>query len=188
MKKSKKITLFVASLGCLAVSVGSALALSYQAGTATHTFNVDEAIYLKWGNGESSLTIEGVSDLVSGVKQYRFFGVQPAKSSGVEGTVTVSYKIESVTEDEKDYTLDGLTVNVYETTTLQETFDKDNAVLKSTITYDPSEKKGLGETTFEVGPTKQNQAFYALEFVYDGSPASGDEWGGKMTLSQDFAA
>lgn len=187
MKKSK-IGLLLASFGCLALTVGSAVALTYKGASKSYTGYLDEAIYLYWGSGNDSVTIANVEDLVSGTNQYRFFACEPGASSGVSGTVTLTYKVEGQTKDEETYSLDGLTVNIYETTALLESFDSEKATLKSSIEFD-TEDATKNSTTTSFAVTEGNgHAYYALEFIYDGTKTSADKWGGLMTISQDFAA
>ena len=187
--KRTKITFLVASLLCLGMGVGGALALTYTGASRSVNGAVDEAIYLYWGTGQSSVDIQDVTDLVKSVNQYRYFACEPSASASVAGTVTLTYEIKGTTDGEnKTYTLDGLQVKIYETPSLQSDENRDLTGLVPTVLNYDVEADRTKTTSFLVGGENAGAAYYCLEFVYDGSEATGDAWGGLMTISQAFAA
>lgn len=183
MKKSK-ITLLVVSLLGLAVGVGGAFATTEFVKAQQHVDTTfDQSVYLYWGAGEQSVTIENVTDLKSGTNQYRYVTCNPAASASYTGTVRLTYTIAGQEKDEKTYSLEGLTVNVYKNVVKPAEGDADVSELtpELTLVYGT---KNTGNTEFNVtlGTGSEN---YCLEFIYDGSPAAtGNEWGGLMTISQ----
>lgn len=189
MRKSK-ITLLVASLLCLGVGVGGAFAATLSGDHKQLGSQFDQAIYLYWGAGEQSATIEDVTDLNSGESnaQYRYISCNPAGSSSVNGHVTLTFTIAGQTKEAKTYTMEGLTVYIYKN--VEKPVSGDPTLLPedlvATLEYDVEANRS--KTTEFAVTNGVGSEDYCMKFVYDGSPKTGDEWGGLMTISQAFGA
>ena len=186
----KKITLLVASLLCLGVGVGGVLAATMSGDHKQRNSQFDQAVYLYWGTGESTVDIDDVEELGVGESnaQYRYLSCNPAGSSSVTGTVTLTFTISGETKDAKTYTLDGLKVYVYAGVTAPESGapDLSEKELKATLDYDvEADRTKTVQLSVTNGAGSED---YCMKFVYDGSQKTGDEWGGLMTISQAFGA
>lgn len=190
MKKKLKALIALMSV-CAVGAVGSAFALTRNQATSSGTAGqFDKAIYLYWGNAQSSVELNPVNDLNANVPVYRYLTVAPQSTKSVAGTVTVTFTLAAATGD---YHINGLTVNVYGTTV--EAIDAEN---KATYVVEANkvasvQAGSLTDTdTFTIsassGATQTTSKYYAIEVVYDGTFVTGKTLGTTLNISQSFAA
>lgn len=193
MKKKTKALIAMMSL-CAVGTVGSAFALTRNGATATGTPGAfDKAIYLYWGETNTSVELADCENLTANVPVYRYVTVSPQSTKSVAGTLTVSFELEKATDTaEKKYHIDGLTVNVYRTNV--EAITDENV---ATYAVDANKKVSLtsealtNQDTFAIETsTEKHQTtfYYAIEVVYDGTYVANSVLGGEVNISQSFSA
>ena len=189
--KSKKPLIGLMVLCAAGAVTAGALALNKVPANKTVNDGLDQAIYLYWGEGSSSATISAVENLAKGVKQYRALSVTPRATKSVAGTVTVTFTVEF----EKLYSAEGLTISVYEATSVANAeagVFSGSAVTSvdcSEITYSSTEKVSQDfTTTIDVEAGEDTGKIYSIEFDYNGDDqASGFTFGGTLAANQSFA-
>ena len=107
---------------CLLGGVGSTLALTRTGAEATGTPGAfDKAVYLGWGDNETSVTINNVENLQPSVAQYRGLTVGAETTKSVAGTVRLTFTLAA---SEGEHHINGLSVSVYK---IDAAFDAENA-------------------------------------------------------------
>ena len=178
-KKKALIGLMALSL---AGTVGSVLALTSVGANKTVNAGLDSAIYLYWGEGSTSATIENVTDLAPGVAQYRELTVAPRASASVAGTLTVNFAITCG----EDNSVNGLSFKVFETT---EFSAEAKAVAIAAAPKAQLSAAANVDMEITISAGVETTKLYYLSFEYDGTmQAEGKTFGGQMTISQSFAA
>ncbi|MCQ2815067.1 MAG: hypothetical protein MJ227_02095 [Bacilli bacterium] len=191
MKKFKKILLVFGMALCLGGGVGAAVAaVTSTPATGSGTGNFDQAINLRWEQGQASTTLVAMPDLKVNEPKYRYLTVSPEATSAVAGTVKLTFTLAvGEVETEKTATIKGLTVAVYETTELA----TDETVKNLIKDVDPKFTLGGEKLTDTISITVEAgkatpQSFYAMEVTYDGTGEQGKVLAGKLTISQSFVA
>ena len=96
---------------CLLGGVGSTLALTRTGANVTGNPGAfDKAVYLGWGDNDTSVTINNVENLQANVAQYRGLTVGPETSKSVEGKVRLTFTLAA---SAGDHHINGLSVSVY---------------------------------------------------------------------------
>ena len=183
-------------VGLMALSaagtVGGALALTRNSATGSGTAgNFDKAIYLYWGNQETTASLDDVNDLSAGVAQYRYLSVMPKSSKSVSGTVTLTFTLASGGANTH---MEGLTVNVYKTDALANDSTVAAAIDGKSASPVLTKSNLSGTISFSVATSESihvTDAYYAIEVVWSGSNDAEHptyELGASLTISQAFAA
>ena len=162
--------------------------MSHVHGSTTYQNSVEEAIYLYWGSEKSEVAIPPINDLSTTNDVYRYVACESVASASLTGKVQVTFTIADGYDEltEKTYSLEGLTVAIYRTSTLQNDSNRDlsGATLLYTLNYNEEHLTHTAEFDVEEGG---GASYYCLKFKYNGDePATGHEWGGTMTISQQY--
>ena len=192
MKKLKKFLMVFGMALCLGGGVGAALAtVTSHAGSGSGSGSFDSAIKLTWGNHQSSVTLDDMTDLAVNVPSYRWLTVAPEATKSVAGNVTVDFTLAvGAVQQGSTGTIKGLTVSIYATASLP----TDEASAKTLITGvvptpvlnvdNPTGNVVIPVATGTTAPTK----YYVIEVVYDGTGESTKVLAGKLTIHQSFGA
>ena len=194
--KTKKKVLIGLMAACLLGTIGSVFALTRNVATTSGTAGqADKAIYLYWGEGSSTATINNVQNLTTAEPAYRYLEVSPKSSKTLTGTVTVTFTLAA--EDASHY-VDGLTVSVYKldaaianpgTATAS---DFTTAIGATAATPVLTSANLSGTSTVAVttsgGVAHYSHAYYAIKIAFDGTSIAGKTMGGQVTIAQSFAA
>ena len=106
---------------CLLGGVGSTLALTRSGASVTGTPGAfDQAVYLYWGSGDSSVSISDVENLNNTDTQYRGLTVSPKTTKTVAGNVRLTFTLAA---SAGNHHINGLTVSVYK---IDSAFDAEN--------------------------------------------------------------
>jgi len=185
----KKAILISAMVACVAGTVGSVFALTRVQAQAEGTSGAfDQAIYLYWDSEQDSKVVPAIEHLGINTPVYRYLTVSPKSTKSVSGNVTLTFTLEEKTGN---FSLDGLTVDVYKTASLAT--DETVATLTEGVVAEPalSSTKLTGTTKFAVAAAEnahETTAYYAIKVNYDGTDLQGKVVGAKLTISQSFGA
>ena len=177
---------------CLLGTVGSALAFSRVGASATGRPGAfDQAVYLYWGSGQSSVTLNNVENLQQGVAQYRYLEVSPKTTKSVAGNVQLSFTLAAA---DNDHHIKGLTVSVYRTEALlnDETVEEGIDGLTAAPVLQEGSLTGNVNIAITANATAhETKAYFAIAIEWSGAnnPENLDaEMAGNVTISQSFVA
>lgn len=186
-----KVLIGVMALGLLG-TVGSALALTRTGASAAGNAGAfDQAIYLNWESGQSSISLSNVENLQPSVAQYRYLTVSPKSTKTVAGNVVLTFTLAKTTGD---HHIKGLSVSVYKTASLL----NDSTVVAgiSALSADPVLQEGSLSGTSNIAVAAganahETTAYYAIVIEWTGANDSTNPsytLSADVTISQEFDA
>ena len=183
-------------IGLMAVSlaggIGGAIALTRNSATSGGTpGGFDQAIYLNWESGQSTLSLSDITTLSAGTPQYRYLTVAPKSTKTVTGTVTLTFTLSAGGAETH---MKGLTVSVFETASLAT--DQTVAGLIAEVEAEPilNESNLSGTTSFTVSTNAsahETTKYYAIQVAWTGANDQTHPTyalGASLSISQAFAA
>lgn len=178
----------------LAGTIGGVFALTRNAASKTGSSGAyDKAIYLFWDSEQTEHTIDNVTNLISGVPQYRYLTVAPKSTKGVVGNVQLSFTLAKAGDTNH---LNGLTISVYKTASLAN--DETVAGLINAVAAEPvlDVDHLTGTTNFAITARAEQDAevfeqtaYYAIKIEWDGSNDQEHQsytMGANLTIAQSF--
>ena len=191
--KTKKKVLIGLMAACLLGTIGSVFALTRNNATASGTAGqVDQAIYLYWGEGSTTATINNVQNLTTAEPAYRYLEVSPKSSKTLTGTVTVSF---TLAPEDANHHVSGLTVSVYKldaalNPATATSADYVTAIGAKSATPALDVDHLTGNATVAVttsgGVAHYSHAYFAIAISYNGAQVANKTMGGQVTISQSF--
>ena len=179
---------------CLLGGVGSTLALTRSgASVSGNPGAFDQAVYLGWGDNETSVTINNVENLGAGEAnaQYRGLTVGPETSKSVEGTVRLTFTLAA---SEGNHHINGLTISVYE---IDDAFDAENVATQingkvASPVLDAEHLTGTADLEIEADAEfHRTTAYYAIKVLWSGANDTENPTytlDASLTISQSFIA
>ena len=193
MKLGLKSMVLLGVMACaLAGGVGSAIALTRTgANAAGGTGAFDQAVYLYWGHGATSASIDNVEDLSPSVPQYRGLTVSPQSTKTVAGNVQISFELETTAGD---HHIKGLTVSVYKIDAAFDAGTVETQILGKVAAPVLNESNLTGSTNLAVAASEnphETIGYYAIKVEWSGAsdlenPGYTLDCG--ITISQNFVA
>lgn len=157
---------------CLLGTVGSTLALTRSgASVSGNPGAFDKAIYLGWGDNETSVTINNVENLGAGEAnaQYRGLTLGPESTKSLEGVVRLTFTLAA---SAGNHHINGLTISVYN---IDDEFDAENVATQidgKTASPVLDAENLTGTTDLEIEADEESHrtvGYYAIKVLWSGA-------------------